>query len=1411
MITPLLEALQRTRLVASLCALLLMMGLAAWSTMPRQEDPSFVPRFGTVVVPFPGADTLRVERLVLQPLADELATVDTLRQVDATARPGVAVLQLRLHDEVYDTEPAWDDVRRALADAALPAEAGPVRFDDDIGDPASVVLLVTGSADPLALRDGARQLELALRGVPGVSRVEWVADPGAEVRVTIDDGRARRMGLEPARLAALLQGRNQTLPGGTLSRDGRTVVLRPHTELHSVDELRATPVMLPGGAAVPLGELADVRLAPAEPAPARLLHDGQLAVGMSVVPQMPRDLVAFGDEVRAAVQGVDLAPLSVEVFADQPAQVADRLADLGGSLAMGVAIVAGVLFVVMGPRLGAVVSSVVPLVALSTMGVYAAGGGVLHQISVAALVLALGLLVDNAIVVAEAVQQGLDRGLSPDEAARDAVRQLATPLFTATGTTLAAFAPMLVSSGGTADFTRAIPVVVVLSLVLSYLAAVAVTPQMAAWLLRPSADQGSRLGPVAARIGLWVTTRPRTVVAGVAGLLLATAALLPLVEQQFFPLSDQARVVLSVELPEGTHVERTSEVVSELTADLAAVPSVAHTTAFVGRGPPRFYYNLNDVPSAPHAATVVLDVHPADDVPRVLQAARERARTTPEALVVAKRLQQGPPVGAPVELRLVGDDLDELADAARQAMELLRRAPGAVDVRTDLGVGVPQVAMAIDDVAAGRRGVGRADVALTLLGQTRGLSAGTFTNHWDDLPVAVRGSDGEALEPGQLDGLSVGGVPLGQLAHGELTWAPASVRHRDGVRQVRVLAELHDGATFGAVQRWAHPRLEALDLGTVRASWGGEAEGSGEANAALLGALPVGLGLLVFFLLVEFDSLRRAGLVLLTVPLAGVGVVPGLALSGAPFGFMSLLGVIALTGIVVNNAIVLIDRIDRAREEGMGVGDAVADAVRVRLRPILLTTATTVSGMVPLALSGSSLWPPLAWAMISGLLASTVLTVAVVPALYVWLFDGPVNSSRGPGWRRWPLLGLLLSTSAAAQPVQLTLDEVIEQAADAPVATAAAEGARAARHQGTAAWLSATGPAIGATLQTTQRDGPVEVDTPFGPLPQRPESQVDLAIEASVPLVQAAGWAEASAATRGAKAQQEAATWERQQRQRQAAELALDTTALSARLDAAQAYADALDELADAVGARRDAGLAVDADALRARAQLADARQQVLALTRQLDALAWQLGALLGRGEPVLLADLPDDAPGEVEASDELDRADVRAAQWQARAAAAQHASVGLQWVPEVELYGRALRSDNEALVDPSWLEGGLRATFTPLARGTRAPLLAARAAQRRQATEQAEAARYQAAADRAAADAALEVAIAAVPVRAQAAEQASEASEVLAQRYREGLASLTDALAASAEARAARAAVVGARVDLQRARLQVDWAAGRL
>jgi multidrug efflux pump subunit AcrB len=349
-------------------------------------------------------------------------------------------------------------------------------------------------------------------------------------------------------------------------------------------------------------------------------------------------------------------------------------------------------------------------------------------------------------------------------------------------------------------------------------------------------------------------------------------------------------------------------------------------------------------------------------------------------------------VDAPIEIRALGWDLQNVQKAATLVVATLRGIPEAVDVRTNMGLGVPTIRFRIDDASAARHGLSRSDVALAVQGRTRGLEVGQYRAGEDPVPILIRSAAGEEYRPRNLDSIDVAKprgkpVPLALLAESDVQWLPAVIHHRDRKRLVTVSAQLAEGATYSRVLEKALPALKSLDLPAgARVEVGGAAEESEEANSAMFMALPLGIMVLIVILMAEFNSIRKVSIILVTVPLAATGVIPGLLIGGQPFGFMSLLGVFALAGVVVNNAIVLLDHIELIRKRGATIREAIAESITARTRPILLTTATTVLGLLPLALSSSNLWPPLAWAMISGLIASTALTLLVAPALYQTLF-----------------------------------------------------------------------------------------------------------------------------------------------------------------------------------------------------------------------------------------------------------------------------------------------------------------------------------------------------------------------------------------------------------------------------------------
>lgn len=995
--------LSRPRLILGLAVLLSITGGFAWFSMAREEDPRLADRFAQVISVSPGADVEQIERLVVEPLEDELAQIDQLLSVKVTIRASVAVFVLELRGEVTDTQTAWDDIADALARGHenAPEATQPPVLTHELNETESVVLAVRGDGDALEIAADAESLRRALLSVPDVSKVLVTGDPGEQISVLLDETRARSLGVSPEQLAGILVSRNSSLPGGALEVGGRRVALRPRAEFATVEEISSTPIPVGDGTSIPLSALADVRRTVAEPEVERARVDGERTVMVGVVSRQEIDAVAFGEGVRAAVETFRLShpELRIDEIAFQPEKVEARLSELGLSLALGVLIVAAVLLLTMGVRLGLLVAGVVPLVTFAALAVYAAGGGVLHQMAVAALVVSLGLLVDNAIVMAELIQQRLDEGVAPREAATSAVRELAWPLGSATATTLASFVPMLLAPGSVGEFTRAIPVVVMVSLVVSLVYAVLVTPLMAQRFLRPSKDAGriTALERGARRVATLAIAHPIVAIVAVLAIVGVSASFAPAVQKDFFPASDREQLLVSLDMPEGTHIAQTDDAAKRLERVLSARPEVRSIATVVGRSVPHFYYNLPRIPRASHLAQLVVTVNGPREVGVIQAMVRELARReVPSAVVVARRLEQGPPVPAPIEVRLEGEDLEALGLAADEVRRILRADPRTRDVRTDRGPGSPTLEYAIDDAETARRGLGRVQVASAFVGRTLSSPAGTFRGGDDPVPIVMRDPAGERMTPEMLDAIDVattgGPIPVRELTRVRTTFTPAVIHHRDRKRVVSVLAEVADGATYAAIVADIQPALDALAIDGVTVVQGGATESSATANASLGSRGPIGALLLIAILLAQFDSFRKVGIVLFTAPLAVMGIWPGLWLLGLPFGFVALLGAIALIGIVVNGAIVLLDLTERRISEGATRDEALVDAVGKRTRPILLTTATTIAGLAPLLFSESTLWPPMAAAMISGLLISTLLTLVAVPALYRTAFRTPARA-----------------------------------------------------------------------------------------------------------------------------------------------------------------------------------------------------------------------------------------------------------------------------------------------------------------------------------------------------------------------------------------------------------------------------------
>lgn len=984
----------RPRLIGLVVVMLCLLGVASYLNMARQEDPSFPYRAGLITIIYPGAMAEGIERLVLEPLSDELTQVDEIDYFTATARTGVALVSIFFDDSIYDTDAGWDRVRQAISRAELefPEGIARVELDDRLIDIPAVVLSVRGSASLVELTEVAEGLKRNLTDLEGLARIELEGDVDEQVTIALRDAQMASLGISAGYLASILAERNQVIPGGFVVADGKRLGLLPNSEFASIDSLRGTQIPLPQGGNVPLENLAEIWRGPVEPAQPKAWFNGEQTVLVNLTAMRGQeDAIRFGERVRErlALLRPDLAPFQVDEMFFQPDQVEERLDGLELSLLGSVLIIMLVVFIGMGWRMGLLVATMLPLVALISLGIYNLGGGILHQIAVIGMVISLGILIDNAIVMVENIQDRMNRGETREQAVYGGIRELAGPLGASTATTLAAFTPLLLAKGGTADFTRGIPVMIMLTLSVSYLLAIGVAPLLAGRFLKPAPRRSSQwMATLSRGLGRASTAAPWWVIGLGALTVLGSLTLAPMVKMQFFPNADRPLVVVELYMPEGTDQQQTEAVSATLERALREHDAVQQIHRFVGSAGPSFYYNLPRSPQASNRARLVVDATSLAATSDIIHWVRDHVEQHyPQLEIVASTLGQGPPRLAPVEMRLYHHDDAVRVAATEQIFAITRSIPGAVDVRHDIDLGVPALRIEINDALAQRYGLNRARIARALNTTTLGLTVEQYRQERDPIALVLRSPEGTAQTLERLKSVTIfndagQGIPLTALARIEPQWQPGGVYQRNGVRVQTVTAGLEDGYSFSQILEQLNSQLVQTPLPDgVRMELGGDKEGSGDANNAIFTSAPIGILLLLFFLLLQFNSFRRVGIILLTVPLASVGVFPGLVLSGTPFGFQSLLGIIALVGIVVNNAIVLLDVVDQRLAEGADIVDAVADAVVRRTRPILLTTATTIAGLLPLAFSQSTLWPPMAWAIISGLLASTVLTLLVVPAV----------------------------------------------------------------------------------------------------------------------------------------------------------------------------------------------------------------------------------------------------------------------------------------------------------------------------------------------------------------------------------------------------------------------------------------------
>lgn len=988
-------------------AVLLIAGATAYMSMPQQMDPGFVIRAAQIVTTFPGASPERVEQLVTDPIEQAVQSIPELDFVSSTSRTGVSIVIVNIKEEFSEMRPIWDELRRKI-DALgpqLPQGIHGPTINDELGDTYPMLFSMTGDGfSNRELSEYGETIRDELLRIDGVAKVEVLGDEEERVFIEYSNTQLQQLGLSPGALNHVLRSRNIIMPGGQIDVGPETIALEPSGNFASVEELSRTLVQLPSGGVVYLGDITTITRGYVDPPQGRVTAEGRPALTFAVSMADGDNLVALGADVQRFFDelpaqyphGIDF---NLTYF--QPKDVEAKVDEFVSNVVQAVVIVLAVMLLTLGLRTGLIVSTLIPSAMIVTIWILSLIGESINQMSLASLIIALGLLVDNAIVVSESIMVRMQKGEGAVDAAVGACKELQTPLLVSSLTTGAAFLPIYLAESMVGEYTGALFTVVTITLLVSWGLALTMTPLLCTIFLKvekkdDSEEPGWFMQLYRGTLE-WVLGHRMISIVIVVVTFVGSLQLWALVPQIFFPSQDSPFFMAALNLPAGTSMERTIEFSREVDRFVAeelyedGEGGVTSWTTFVGETPPTF--TLGYTPSPSLGGYCELMVHVQDtDVLREMMDKLERwaLENHPDVHPHIRPLSAGPPVDKPVQVRISGPDTDRIFEIADQVRDELRRIGGTRNIDHNWGPRVKKLRVSVDEERARRAGVTNQNVAESMQAFLSGMEATQYREGDESIPVVVRSTAVGRRDLERVRNLTVFGangvaVPLSEVADISLAWDPSAILRRGRYRTVTIEAGITDDVTameiFEKLRPFMEEQAEGWGLG-YRWEYGGEIESSGDANASIGEKLPFA-GLIIILLLVsQFNSLRKTSIVLSSIVLALIGVVVGLVLMKSSFGFMTLLGVVSLAGIVINNAIVLLDRIQLEIDEGLAPRDAVIEAAQQRLRPILLTTATTVASLIPLYISGGAMWQPMAVAIMFGLVFATVLTLLVVPLLY---------------------------------------------------------------------------------------------------------------------------------------------------------------------------------------------------------------------------------------------------------------------------------------------------------------------------------------------------------------------------------------------------------------------------------------------
>ncbi|WP_439038076.1 efflux RND transporter permease subunit [Acinetobacter baumannii] len=1027
-------ALNNKGIVLYFMLLLGIIGAISYSKLSQSEDPPFTFKVMVVQTYWPGATAKEVSTLVTDRIEKELMTTGQYDKIMAYSRPGESMVTFVAKDSLTSAQipDVWYNVRKKVNDIRheLPSGVQGPFFNDEFGDTFGNIYVLTGKDfDYALLKEYADRLQLQLQRVKDVGKVELIGLQDQKIWIEISNTKAVQLGIPVSAIQEALQKQNSMASAGFFETGTDRIQIRVSGQLQSVEDIKKMPLLV-GDKTIQLGDVADVYRGFSQPAQPRMRFMGDNGIGIAVSMRKGGDIIALGKNLEtefAQLQKTLPLGMKLQKVSDQPVAVQRSIHEFVKVLAEAVIIVLLVSFFSLGFRTGLVVAFSIPLVLAMTfvgMNLFDVG---LHKISLGALILALGLLVDDAIIAVEMMAIKMEQGYSRIKAAGFAWKTTAFPMLTGTLITAAGFLPIATAQSSTGEYTRSIFQVVTIALLVSWVAAVLFVPYLGEKLL-PDFTKTGHQAPWYVRLWARITKKPqpqtvaisqdhhydpyqssfylrfrkmvefcvtyrKTVIATTVGIFVLSVLMFKMVPQQFFPPSNRAEILVDLKLEEGASLTATEQAVKKVEQFLSKQKGIDNYVAYVGTGSPRFYLPLDQqLPQASFAQFVVLasSLDDRDEIRRSLET--QIKQLLPQVRTRVSLLENGPPVGYPLQYRVSGEDLNLVRKEAQQVARVISENPNTTNVHLDWGEPSKIISIQIDQDRARQMGVSSVDLANFLNASITGSAIEQYREKRELIEIRLRGDKAERVEVASLASLAVPTangttVPLAQIAKIEYKFEDGLIWHRNRLPTITVRADirtnLQPATVVGELAESMDKLRTELPSGYL-IEVGGTVEESARGQSSVNAGMPLFLAVVMTLLMIQLKSLSRATIVFLTAPLGLIGVVLFLLLFNKPFGFVAMLGTIALSGMIMRNSLILIDQIEQDRQAGHPTWEAIIDATVRRFRPIILTALAAVLAMIPL--SRSIFFGPMAVAIMGGLIVATLLTLFFLPALYAAWF-----------------------------------------------------------------------------------------------------------------------------------------------------------------------------------------------------------------------------------------------------------------------------------------------------------------------------------------------------------------------------------------------------------------------------------------